>query len=83
MLTYPLVTIVEFDARLDAQRDDSLWELVAGRIAAMTNPTGDHEQFAGPARRRLPAGPLPNLTPHRGSAIDCALMRRPIFVTAS
>jgi len=47
MLTDPLVTIAEFDAFLDAQQDDSLWELVAGRIMAMTNPTEDHEQIAG------------------------------------
>ena len=47
VLTEPLVTIDAFDAFLDAQRDDSLWELVAGRIVAMTNPTEEHEQIAG------------------------------------
>ena len=39
ILTEPLVTIAAFDAFLDSQQDDSLWELVAGRIVAMTNPT--------------------------------------------
>jgi hypothetical protein len=43
----PPVTIAEFDAFLEAQQDDALWELVAGRIVAMTNPTEDHEQIAG------------------------------------
>jgi len=46
-LTDPPVTIAEFDAFLEAQRDDALWELVDGRIMAMTNPTEDHEQIAG------------------------------------
>jgi Uma2 family endonuclease len=46
-LTEPPVTVTEFDAFLDAQQDDSLWELVAGHIVAMTNPTEDHEQIAG------------------------------------
>jgi Uma2 family endonuclease len=32
--TEPAVTIAEFDAFLEAQQDDSLWELVAGRIVA-------------------------------------------------
>jgi Uma2 family endonuclease len=36
------VTIAKFDAFLETQRDDSLWELVAGRIVAMTNPTIAH-----------------------------------------
>jgi Uma2 family endonuclease len=43
----PPVTIAEFDAFLDSQQDDSLWELVAGRIVAMANPTEDHEQIVG------------------------------------
>ena len=43
----PPVTIAEFDAFLDSQQDNSLWELVAGRIVAMANPTEDHEQIAG------------------------------------
>ena len=38
ILTEPPVTIAAFDAFLDSQQDDSLWELVAGRIVAMTNP---------------------------------------------
>jgi Uma2 family endonuclease len=41
----PLVTIAQFDAFLEAQRDDALWELVAGQIVAMTNPTEEHEQI--------------------------------------
>jgi len=40
----PAVTIAAFDAFLDAQQDDQLWELVAGDIVAMTNPTETHEQ---------------------------------------
>jgi hypothetical protein len=35
----PLVTIAEFDASLDAQQDDALWELIADRVVGMTNPT--------------------------------------------
>jgi Uma2 family endonuclease len=46
ILTEPSVTIAEFDVFLDSQQDDSLWELVAGRIFAMTNPTEVHEQIA-------------------------------------
>ena len=42
----PAVTIAEFDAFLDAQQDDALWELIAARIVAMTNPTEAHEQIA-------------------------------------
>jgi Uma2 family endonuclease len=41
----PLVTVAEFDAFLDRQQDDALWELVAGRIVAMTNPTEVHEKI--------------------------------------
>lgn len=41
----PPVTIAEFDAFLAAQRDDAAWELVGGRIVAMTNPTERHEQI--------------------------------------
>lgn len=47
ILTEPPVTIAEFDAFLDAQQDDMPWELVAGRIVAMSNPTEEHEQIAG------------------------------------
>jgi Uma2 family endonuclease len=43
----PPVTIAEFDAFLEAQQDDALWELVGGRIVAMTNSTEEHEQIAG------------------------------------
>jgi Uma2 family endonuclease len=46
VLARPLVTTAEFDAFLDSQGDDSLWELVAGRITAMTNPTEVHEKIA-------------------------------------
>ena len=42
----PVVTVARFDAFLDSQVDDSLWELVAGRIVAMTNPTEVHEKIA-------------------------------------
>jgi Uma2 family endonuclease len=43
----PPETIAEFDAFLDSQQDDSLWELVASRIVALPTPTEDHEQIAG------------------------------------
>jgi Uma2 family endonuclease len=43
----PLLTIEEFDALLEAQRDDVSWELIAGRIVGMTNPTIAHELIAG------------------------------------
>jgi Uma2 family endonuclease len=46
LLAQPLVTIEGFDTFLDGQNDDSLWELVAGRIVAMTNPSETHEQIA-------------------------------------
>jgi len=39
------VTISAFDAFLDGQAEDGLWELVAGRIVAMTDPTERHEQI--------------------------------------
>jgi Uma2 family endonuclease len=45
MLSQPLVTTAEFDAFLTSQGDDSLWELVAGRIVAMTNPSEVHEKI--------------------------------------
>lgn len=41
------VTILEFDSFLEAQQDDTLWELVEGGIVAMTNPSQRHEQIAG------------------------------------
>jgi Uma2 family endonuclease len=46
ILSEPLMTIGEFDAYLESQQDGSLWELVAGRIVAMTNPTEVHEKIA-------------------------------------
>jgi Uma2 family endonuclease len=46
MLPQLPVTIGEFDAFLDGQQDARSWELVAGRIFAMTNPTEVHEQIA-------------------------------------
>jgi Uma2 family endonuclease len=46
ILTQPSVTIGEFDAFLEGQQDERSWELVAGRIVAMTNPTEVHEQIA-------------------------------------
>ena len=45
LLDDPPVTVADFDAFLAAQGDDALWELVAGRIVAMTNPTETHEQI--------------------------------------
>lgn len=44
VLEDPPVTIAAFDAFLGAQRDDEPWELVEGRILAVTNPTERHEQ---------------------------------------
>jgi Uma2 family endonuclease len=44
--TDAVVTVARFDAFLDSQVDDSLWELVTGRIVAMTNPTEVHEKIA-------------------------------------
>ena len=38
-------TIAEFDAFLEGQEDSRRWELVAGEIVAMTNPTDVHEQI--------------------------------------
>jgi Uma2 family endonuclease len=53
----PPVSIAEFDAFVDAQRDDTQWELVAGRIVAMTNPTEIHETIVSNIGVRL-AGAL-------------------------
>lgn len=39
------VTISAFDEFLDGQRDHHPWELVDGRIVAMTNPSERHEQI--------------------------------------
>ena len=51
------VTIAEFDSFLDNQRDAALWELVAGHILAMTNPTDIHEKIVsnigGPLQRTV------------------------------
>ena len=39
------VTIAEFDAFVDAQPEETKWELIDGQIVAMTNPTGRHGQI--------------------------------------
>lgn len=44
---WPAVTITEFDAFLEAQDDQFVWELIAGEIVGMTNPTLNHELIAG------------------------------------
>ena len=41
-----LVTIEAFDAFVETQADDSMFELVEGVIAMMSNPTEAHEQIA-------------------------------------
>jgi Uma2 family endonuclease len=46
ILTEPRVTVTAFEAFLDSQPDDSLWELVAGRVVAMTNPSEVHQKIA-------------------------------------
>lgn len=43
LLDDPAVTIAAFDAFLDSQEDKRPWELVAGRIVGMTNPSQRHE----------------------------------------
>lgn len=43
----PALTVREFDAFIDAQSDDAAFELVAGEIVMMSNPTEPHEQIAG------------------------------------
>lgn len=51
------ISIAAFEAFLERQEDDTLWELVAGEIVAMTNPTQIHEKIvsniAGPLQRAL------------------------------
>ena len=42
----PMVTIEEFDAFLKGQPDSTQWQLVAGRIVAMSDPNERHEQIA-------------------------------------
>jgi Uma2 family endonuclease len=44
--TEQVVTVARFEAFLESQQDGSLWELVAGRIVAMTNPSEVHEKIA-------------------------------------
>ena len=39
------VTIAEFDGFVDAQPEDTTWELVNGQILARTNPNDDHGQI--------------------------------------
>ncbi len=41
----PPVTIAGFDVFLDGQADPRPWELVAGRIVGMTDPSTVHEQI--------------------------------------
>jgi Uma2 family endonuclease len=43
----PPVMIAAFDEFLAAQRDDVSWELVDGRILAMTDPSLDHAEIVG------------------------------------
>jgi Uma2 family endonuclease len=43
----PPMTVARFDEFLAAQRDDAAWELVEGRIVAMTNPSLVHAEFVG------------------------------------
>jgi Uma2 family endonuclease len=43
----PPVTVAAFDAFLAVQTDDTSWELIAGEIRAMTNPSVDHEEIVG------------------------------------
>ncbi len=52
-LEEPLVTIAAFDAFLDGQADARLWELVAGRIIGMTNPSQAHEKIVSNIGRHL------------------------------
>jgi Uma2 family endonuclease len=55
----PPLTIAAFDAFLDAQTGDAKWELIDGRILAMTNPSLDHADIvaniAGALRPVMPA----------------------------
>jgi Uma2 family endonuclease len=46
-------TNAEFDAFLDRQTDETSWELVAGRVVGMTNPTEVHEKIASNIGARL------------------------------
>jgi Uma2 family endonuclease len=43
----PPVTVAAFDEFLTRQRDDERWELVDGRILAMTSPSLDHAEIVG------------------------------------
>lgn len=43
----PPMTIGEFNAFLEASRDDRRWELFGGRLLAMTNPTLRHAEIVG------------------------------------
>lgn len=43
----PPVTVADFEEFLAGQRDDETWELLEGRIVAMTNPSLGHEEIVG------------------------------------
>jgi hypothetical protein len=43
----PPQTIAAFETFLVGQRDDERWELIDGRIVAMTNPSLGHEEIVG------------------------------------
>lgn len=47
------VTVLAFDAFVEAQADAALFELVEGEIAMMTNPTEVHQQIAANIRAPL------------------------------
>jgi Uma2 family endonuclease len=51
----PPLTIAAFDDFLDSQADGRPWELVAGRIVGMTNPSQAHEQIVSNIGIRLKA----------------------------
>jgi Uma2 family endonuclease len=43
----PPLTVAAFDTFLAGQRDDTRWELIDGRILAMTNPSLAHAEIVG------------------------------------
>lgn len=75
----PPVTVEAFDDFLGSQEDQRAWELVAGRIVAMTNPTQRHEQIVANIGVRLKqaAARLPDLLRrHAGPAVGQPLRHR-------
>jgi Uma2 family endonuclease len=75
----PPTDIAAFEAFLSAQADAGLWELVAGRIVMMTNPSENHEQIAATSARRLDA-PRPDVLVRCGAPSNRHDVTNPLVI---